>query len=260
MNLVALPVLVPLVSGLLLLAVPTRTARHVLSMLAGAATLAASVGILSQAAAGNTLVSSLGGWPAPFGIVLVADGFSGVMVVLSAITGLATVSYAGGAADSRREGYGQPALLQFLFTGVNMSFLTGDLFNLFVAFEVMLIASYALLVLGGTRRQLREGFRYVVVNLLASAVFVTAAGLTYGILGTLNMAHLAERAAALGPDRTVTALALLLASVFATKTALFPLAFWLPASYPAPPPLISAYFGGMLTKVGVYALVRLLVT
>ncbi|MEJ2287555.1 MAG: proton-conducting transporter membrane subunit [Deinococcales bacterium] len=125
-----------------------------------------------------------------------------------------------------------------------------------LAFEVMLVASYGLLLLGGELPQLREGFKYVVINVVASAVFVITAGMTYGLVGSLNLADIAQRVAAHGPDPRLTVLAALLALVFATKAAVFPLGFWLPNSYPVPPAAISAFFAAVLTKVGVYALVR----
>jgi multicomponent Na+:H+ antiporter subunit D len=230
--------------------------------------LGLEVAILARVASGEVLVAQMASWPAPFGITLVADGLASVMLVLGGLTGLMTVIFAGsslqraphrvlgGVLNRAREAYGAQSLLQFLFMGVNMSFLTGDLFNLFVAFEVLLVASYGLLLLGGELPQLREGFRYVVVNLLSSAIFVAAAGMAYGLFGTLNMADIAQRLAGHGPDPRVTAVAALLALAFGVKAALFPLGFWLPNSYPVPAAAVSAFFAALLTKVGAYALIR----
>lgn len=265
---IAWPVLVPLLAAIVLLLLPSHRWRTIVSSAAALLTLALDLAILARVAGGEVLVSQMGSWPAPFGITLVADGLASVMLVLAGITGLLTVLFAGsslqhaphralgGLLNRAREAYGAQALLQFLFMGVNMSFLTGDLFNLFVSFEVLLVASYGLLLLGGELPQLREGFRYVVVNLLSSAIFVAAAGMSYGLFGTLNMADIAQRLAGHGPDPRVTAVAGLLALAFAVKAAMFPLGFWLPNSYPVPAAAVSAFFAALLTKVGAYALIR----
>lgn len=260
MNAVLLPILIPLTAAVVLLVLRGRDARFRVSLLSAVLTLAASAFLLPATLRGEVWSSDLGAWTAPFGISIVADGLSAIAVTAASLVGLLAVVLSRGTTDERRERFGHHALLHLLFAGVNQSFLTGDLFNLFVAFEVMLVASYALMILGNDVGQLREGFRYVVFNLLVSAVFVVAAGFAYGLLGTLNFADLASRAADLGPDARVTALALLLMFVFATKTALFPLSFWLPGAYPEPPPAVSAYFAAVLTKVGAYALIRLLTT
>jgi multicomponent Na+:H+ antiporter subunit D len=268
-NVLTLPVLLPLLGAILLLLFQTQRARARAAALTSAATLLVSVYIAARTFAGETLSTQLGGWPAPYGITLVADGLTGIMLLLSGLTGLLTVIYAtsslahaphrGGTAvlNHTRESHGFQALFQFLMMGVNMSFLTGDLFNLFVSFEVMLIASYGLLLIGGELRQLREGFKYVVVNLIASALFVAAAGLAYGLFGTLNLAHIATRLHEASGDPRVTLIVLLLGLVFATKAAVFPFGFWLPYSYPVVPGAVGAFFGALLTKVGIYTLLRL---
>ncbi len=264
-----LPVLLPLFGGALLLLLETPPARARASAVVALLTLLASLWLAVLSFSGKVLATQLGGWPAPYGVTLVADGLTGIMLLLSGLTGLLSTVYAGSSlqhtprrgtsplVNRLREKLGTPALLQFLFMGVNMSFLTGDLFNLFVSFEVMLIASYGLLLIGGTLPQLREGFKYVVVNLVASAIFVAAAGLAYGLFGTLNMADIALRLQGVTGDLRVTLVAALLALVFATKAATFPFGFWLPYSYPVVPGAVGAFFGAMLTKVGVYALLRL---
>ncbi len=269
MNVLTLPVLLPLFGGVLLLLLGTPRRRARWGVAVATVTLAASGVIALRSFTGAVLSTQLGGWPAPYGITLVADGLTGIMLLLSGVTGLMSVVYAASSLrraarpgetaelNRAREAFGTPALLQFLLMGVNMSFLTGDLFNLFVSFEVMLIASYGLLLGGSELRQLREGFKYVVVNLVASALFVAAAGLAYGLFGTLNLADIAARLEGVSGDPRVTLVALLLALVFATKAAVFPFGFWLPYSYPVVPGAVGAFFGAMLTKVGVYALVRL---
>ncbi|ADY25459.1 NADH dehydrogenase (quinone) [Deinococcus proteolyticus MRP] len=253
---VAAPIITALGTALLLLIPMGRNLRALIAVLGTLVMLGASAYLVSATAGGAVLSSSMGAWPAPFGIVMVADRLGAWMSLLTGVSALMSVLYAAFNPDRVREKYGLFALLHFLFAGVQMSFLTGDLFNLFVAFEVMLVASYALAVLGSTREQLREGFRYIVMNLSASALLVVTCGLIYGQLGTLNMAHLAQRSAELGAVPAVTALSVLLLMVFASKSALFPLGFWLPGTYPAVPPAVGAFFAAILTKVGVYALAR----
>ena len=143
-----------------------------------------------------------------------------------------------------------------LIAGVNGSFLTGDIFNLFVFFEIMLLASYALIVLGSTSHQLRESFKYVIINVFASALFLVGVALLYGMVGTLNMADIAVKMAQIENQALVTLVGMIFLVVFGIKGALFPLFFWLPQSYVTPPPAVSALFGSLLTKVGIYALFR----
>jgi multicomponent Na+:H+ antiporter subunit D len=269
MNLLILPVLLPLLGGAGLLVLRRRRSRLVLAVLTSCLTLAVTGVIAWRVFSGEVLSVQMSGWQAPFGISLVVDGLSALLLLLSAVVGLLTVIFADAALQAAprrgypsllnraRELFGTQALFQFLFMGVNMSFVTGDLFNLFVAFEVMLISSYGLLLIGGELPQLREGLKYVVINLVSSAMFVAAAGLAYGLFGTLNMADIGQRAALHGPDPRITAIALLLAFVFATKSAVFPFGFWLPNAYPVPMAATSAFFAAMLTKVGAYALIRL---
>ena len=254
------PILTPLGVALLCLIPLRRSLKAGLALVGALATLLCSGLLLNATADGSVLVSELGGWPAPFGIVMTADRLSAGMSVLASLSGVVAVWFMIAHEDRVREQHHAFALSLLLFTGVQLSFLTGDLFNLFVAFEVMLVASYALAVLGSTREQLREGFRYILMNLAASTLLVLACGLVYGTLGTLNYAHIAERTLELGPRATVSVLAVLLTLVFASKAALFPLGFWLPGTYPALPQASSAFFAAILTKVGVYALIRLFTT
>ena len=268
MNLVAVPILIPLVTASLLLLVRGRRARGVVGIAGAAGSFLTSIALLPPALEGEVRVLQMAAWAAPYGITLVVDGLAAWMLTLGTFVGLLTMVFAASSLrhaprrgeshllNRAREAFGHHALLHFLFMGVNMSFLTGDVFNLFVAFEVMLIASYGLILLGGELPQLREGFKYVVINLVASALFVVTAGLCYGLFGTLNMADIAGVAAEHAGDPRIPPVALLLAIVFTTKAAMFPFGFWLPNSYPAPAAATSAFLAAVLTKVGVYALLR----
>src|SRR5690606_2213561 len=197
----------------------------------------------------------LGDWPAPFGIVLVLDRLSALMLVLTAAVALFSLLHAVQGQD--RAGPLYHPLFQLQLVGLNGAFLTGDLFNLFVFFEILLIASYCLLVHGSTAPRLRAGVHYVVLNLAGSSLFLIAVGTLYGVTGTLNMADMAQKVALLGaPDAAlVRSAALLLLVVFALKAALVPLYFWLPAAYSAASAPVAALFA-IMTKVGVYSIVR----
>jgi multicomponent Na+:H+ antiporter subunit D len=182
------------------------------------------------------------------------------MVVITAVIGFATAMYSLGTIDADREKYLYYPLLQFLLMGINGAFLTGDIFNLYVWFEVMLISSFVLLALGGRRGQLEGAIKYVTLNLLSSAIFLAAVGILYGIAGTLNMADLARKIPFLEQKELLTVVSVLFMVAFGVKAAIFPLFFWLPASYHTPPVAVSAIFAGLLTKVGVYALIRFFTT
>ena len=218
--------------------------------------LAASAGLMAAVWRHGVIATQMGAWPAPFGITLVADLLSAVMVVITAITGLAVAAYALADIDARREALGYHALFQILLAGVCGAFLTGDIFNLYVWFEVMLIASFGLLVLGGDKAQLDGGIKYVTLNLISTALFLAGIGLLYGMTGTLNMADLHLAVREVENTGLLTVVAVLFIVAFGVKAAVFPLFFWLPASYHTPPVAVSAVFAGLLTKVGVYALIR----
>ena len=257
MILLALPIVIPLATaiGLTLLAQRPLVSRAV--AFAGAvAVFGAAVAVLVRVEADGIQVLQIGGWPAPFGITLVADVFSALLVVMVGLIGMAVTGHSFSGVDPRREAFGYHSLLHILLMGVSGAFLTGDLFNLYVWFEVMLIASFVLMALYRTGAQLRAAFTYVTLNLLASALLLTAIGLLYGQAGTLNFADLARA----WPQRQTPALnaaiAMLFVIAFGIKAGLFPLFFWLPASYHAPPAAVGALFAGLLTKVGVYAVIR----
>jgi len=260
--LLTLPILIPLATALVALALWTQpAAQRVVSVIGAGALLA--VGLLLLAAVWRDGIQAvvMANWQAPFGIVLVADLTSAVMVVMTGLMGLAAAVYALAGIDAQRERHGYHALVHFLLFGVSGAFLTGDLFNLYVWFEVMLIASFVLIALGGTPAQLQGAVKYVTMSLLASMLFLAAVGVLYGVAGGLNMAALHlffadGQAKGTVSDGLVVVLALLFTVAFGIKAAIFPFFFWLPASYHTGPAVVSALFAGLLTKVGVYALVR----
>jgi multicomponent K+:H+ antiporter subunit D len=249
------PVAIPLAAAALTLLPPLRPLVPALQLLSLLALVGAALGIGLATADGAVLVQLLGNWPAPFGITLVADRLTTLMLGLTAVVALA--SFVAGGSDTAGRGRFFAPFFQVQLAGLNGAFLTGDLFNLFVCFELLLAASYALLLHGDRPGSARAGLHYVAVNLVASAVFLIGVGLLYGVAGTLNMADLALRIPALGHDAAALAAAagLLLALVFATKAALVPLGFWLPAAYAAPLVPVATLFA-LLTKVGIYALLR----
>ncbi len=230
--------------------------QRIFSIAGTVALVAISLALAVQASDGTIQVYDLGNWPAPFGIVLVLDRLSATMVLLTTLLALAVVLYAVGSGwDSRGRNF--HALFQFQLMGILGAFLTGDAFNLFVFFEVLLIASYGLMIHGGGAVRLQAGVQYVVYNLLGSTLFLLALGTLYAVTGTLNMADLALRVAELPPEETallrVGAVMLLL--VFAIKAAVLPLHFWLPASYANAPLPVAALFA-IMTKVGAYSILR----
>lgn len=254
-----LPILVPMLTGIAaILTYRWRRTQRIISVAGAVALLAVALAVLAQASRHGVLAAQMGNWPAPYGITLVADLLSAIMVVLAGLVGLAGAVYSLVAIDPARERYGYHALYHFLLMGVCGAFLTGDLFNLYVWFEVMLMASFVLLALGGERGQMEGAIKYVTLNLVSSAIFLATVGILYGLAGTLNMADLARKLAALPPDThpLVITIAMLFLVAFGIKAAVFPLFFWLPASYHTPPVPVSAIFAGLLTKVGVYALLR----
>ncbi|MBB3142983.1 Na+/H+ antiporter subunit D [Halomonas organivorans] len=252
----ALPLLVPLLAGTLsLVAWRWQALQRAIAVLGTLTLLACGLWLLASVWQDGIRVLQVGGWPAPFGISLVADLLSALMVVITGLIGLAVALYSLATTGKGHEAFGYFPLLHLLLAGVVGAFLTGDIFNLYVWFEVMLVASFALLTLGGEKAQMEGAIKYVTLNLLSSVIFLMAVGLLYGLVGSLNMAHVARRVATLdgGP---IEALALMFLVAFGIKAAAFPLFFWLPASYHTPPVAVSALFAGLLTKVGVYALYR----
>ncbi len=252
-----LPILIPLAGALLCMLLRSRSgAQKVLGVGVSALMLAVAAMLLMHTAGGEIAVMNVGGWAAPFGITLVVDMLSAIMLALGGLMALAVSFYACFDLDAGRIRYGFFPLLLIMMMGVNGAFVAGDLFNLYVWFEVLLTASFILLALGGERRQLEGSLKYVTLNLLSSALFLAGVGILYGMTGTLNMAQLAQVLQSGQSSGLISMVSVMFMMAFGIKAGMFPLFFWLPASYPTPPAAVSAIFSGLLTKVGVYALLR----
>ncbi|MGO2110159.1 MAG: Na+/H+ antiporter subunit D [Pseudoclavibacter sp.] len=259
--LVPLMVLVPLIGAAVTL---TAARKQRLQVVIASATmvisLAVSIALLVVVhVGGDTLVMQAGGWLAPFGISIVVDRLSALMVVVSSIVLLGVMAFSIGQGST--DGDDETPISIFyptylvLAAGVYNAFVAGDLFNLYVGFEILLVASFVLITLGGTAARIKAGVTYIIVSLISSILFLAAIALVYGAVGTVNMAEIAVRVAEL-PQETQTVLHLALLIAFGIKAALFPLSFWLPDSYPSAPAPVTAVFAGLLTKVGVYAILR----
>ncbi len=257
--LVPIPVILPLLAaGAALVLGRFPTAQRVVSTAVLAVVVAVAAVLVVEAGRNGPQVVWIGGWK-PLGISLVADRLSAIMLLISAVVTLAVLVYSLGQGMTEDE-YGTPVSIYHptflvLSAGVSNAFLAGDLFNLFVSFEILLFSSYVLLTLGGTGARIRAGTIYVVVNVVSSALFLIALAAVYAATGTLNLAQLSQRLGDLSPDVQLV-LQLLLLTTFSIKAAVFPLSFWLPDSYPTAPAPVTAVFAGLLTKVGIYAIIR----
>ena len=252
------PVVIPALAAPLALLVMLRKRRLAIgiSFASCALMLVVSLMLLASSAGGTVATYAIGGWPAPFGIVLVVDRLSAIMLTLGACLAIIALLHAV-LTGADRKGWHFHPLFQFQMLGLNGAFLTGDLFNLFVFFEVLLIASYGLMLHGQGPARLKAGVQYVVVNIVGSSLFLIALGLLYALTGTLNMADMGVRVAEIAPEDQglLRVAALLLVSVFALKAALVPLHLWLPRTYAVTTPAVAALFA-LMTKVGVYSLIR----
>ncbi|MCO7227781.1 monovalent cation/H+ antiporter subunit D [Halomonas sp. CnH100-B] len=256
-HLIVLPVVLPLVAGILLLYQRQGLVHYkrAVSVIATLLLLLVSIALVRQAASGEITYYALGDWQPPFGVVLVLDRLSALMVLLTSLLAVGAVVFACGGDDEKGSNF--HGLFQWQLLGINGAFLTGDLFNLFVFFEVLLLASYALLLHGGGKARIQASVHYVVLNLAGSSLFLIAVGILYGATGTLNMADMGDKLASLPAEREglVTAGALMLLVVFGLKAAILPLYFWLPRAYAAAPAPVAALFA-IMTKVGIYAILR----
>ena len=252
-----LPVLLPMFVGSVLLFAPRLrlAVQRSLSLVSTLLLLLISVYLLGVADQGALHSYAVGNWQAPFGIILLLDRLSAMLLLVTAVLALFALIYAVRGDDARGKNF--HSLFQFQLMGINGAFLTGDLFNLFVFFEILLIASYALLLHGGGAERVRAGIHYVVLNLLGSSLFLLAVGVMYGITGTLNMADMAVKVAAASADDAALlgAAGLLLLVVFGLKAAFLPLYFWLPRAYASASAPVAALFA-IMTKVGLYSIMR----
>lgn len=252
-----LPILIPFATALIQLASGRADLRmqRPIGLISTVAGVIAATWLLALADRGETLVYALGNWSAPFGIVLTVDRLAAAMSLLTAVLSAIALLYASAGFDSRGRHF--HPLYQLQIMGIQGAFLTGDLFNLFVFFEIMLLASYALLSMGGGWARTRAGIAYVVLNLAGSALFLIALGMLYGSVGSVNLADVAQRLAVLEQNYALARLAAaLLIAVFALKAALLPMSFWLPGTYAAAGAPVAALFV-IMTKVGVVAILRL---
>lgn len=255
-NIIVLPLIVPVITAILLVFLRQNVIiQRILSLCTLGFVILISVVLLLEVQQQGVMRIDFSGWIPPFGILFVADSFAVLLVFVANIVAAICVVYAFFTIGEHYEKmYFYPFVL-LMVAGVNGSFLTGDIFNLFVCFEVMLLASYALISLGGGKVQLREALKYVLINIVASWIFLVALAFLYGTIGTLNMAHISLRVTEAGADPLITTVGLVFLIVFSLKAGLL-LFFWLPGSYSVPPTAIAALFAALLTKVGIYALVR----
>jgi len=254
--LLAAPIIIAFATAVLCFIFRARSVHRLISFMGAVALLGAGLNLFVTVDHHGPQAAQMGGWPAPFGITLAADLFSAAMVVIVGLSGLAVIWYSLSEASPEVERKGYHALSHAMMAGVSGAFLTGDLFNLYVWFEVMLISSFGLLVIGGRARQIDGAVKYVALNLVGTIAFLTGVGLLYGTTGTVNMADLSHQVAGRTGETAVLGSAALLLFAFAAKAALFPVFFWLPAAYHTPAIGTSALFSALLTKVGVYSLIR----
>ncbi|PIT98912.1 MAG: Na+/H+ antiporter subunit D [Bdellovibrionales bacterium CG10_big_fil_rev_8_21_14_0_10_45_34] len=254
---IVLPLLIPLLSAIFsLLLWHSPKSQRALALIGSLSHLLSGIWLLKLVNETPIITYAMGNWSAPYGIVFIADGISAWLILLSGfmyfVSQLSQVTL-----KKADKSFAEATFIHFLIFGVSGAFLTGDLFNLYVWFEVLLVSSFVLMTLGGKPAQIRAGLKYMALNLIGSTLFLSALGLIYGWLGTLNMAHIAYRLSHVNDGSVVLAIGLLLTVAFGLKAAIFPLFGWLPESYPSADPEITALFSALLTKVGVYALLRL---
>jgi len=260
-TILALPVAIPLIFGALgLLAQSARPNRRVriqqtFTGIGIGANLVLALILLVFTLTGGRMAFQMGLWIAPYGITIYLDALTAIMLTMTGLLSAVIFPFALATMDTERARLGFFPMMLFLMMGANGAFITGDLFNLYVFYEVLLMSSFVMLTLGGTPSQINGGIRYVVLNLMGSMMLLLAAGITYGTLGTLNMAHIAVRMGD-APYLVQTVIAGLLLIAFGAKAAIFPLFFWLPSSYHTPHPVVTAIFSGVLTKVGMYSMYR----
>ncbi len=250
------PIILPLITAILVLLFRNPRRQQIISLAGAGFFFVHTILLLLKIYQSGIEVVHIGNWPAPYGIVLVIDLFSAIMIAVTGFVGLNIALYAIADVDRERSRFGFYPLMYILLMGVCGAFMTGDLFNLYVCFEIMLMSSFVLMALGGERAQIEGAVKYVSLNFIASVMFLTAIGIIYGKTGSLNMADLALKIGGNETGPLVKSATMLLLSAFGIKAGIFPFFFWLPASYHTPPATVSALFAGLLTKVGVYAMIR----
>lgn len=256
-NLPVFPIVIPALAAILMMFMPKRVQlQRAMALGALVITAIVSLFLVHTVSTEGIQTLNLGNWQAPFGITLVSDMLSALLVTTSTLLTLFIVWFAVHYFSDSYEGNYLYISMLFLLVGVNGAFTTGDIFNLFVFFEVFLMSSYVLIVLGGRGVQLRESIKYLLVNIIASALFVMSVALLYGVTGTLNIADLAMKIPLVDNPDVITVIGVLFVIVFGMKGALVPLHYWLPGAYVVAPTPILAMFGALLTKVGVYSILR----
>ncbi|WP_214775646.1 Na+/H+ antiporter subunit D [Exiguobacterium sp. s37] len=256
-NLPVFPIVIPALAAILMMFMPKRVQlQRAMALGALVMTAIVSLFLVHTVSTEGIQTLNLGNWQAPFGITLVSDMLSALLVTTSTLLTLFIVWFAVHYFSDSYEGNYLYISMLFLLVGVNGAFTTGDIFNLFVFFEVFLMSSYVLIVLGGRGVQLRESIKYLLVNIIASALFVMSVALLYGVTGTLNLADLAMKIPLVDNPDVITVIGVLFVIVFGMKGALVPLHYWLPGAYVVAPTPILAMFGALLTKVGVYSILR----
>lgn len=255
-NLLIAPMIIPIMTAVILVFLRDNVRmQRLISLVTMGVIVLISIFLLIEVQANGIMRLDFSGWMPPFGILFVGDQLALLLVTVASVVTAACLIYAFSTIGEAHEKMFFYPFVLMLIAGVNGSFLTGDIFNLFVCFEVMLLASYVLVALGGGKRQLRESLKYVLINVVASWMFLVALAYLYGAVGTLNMAHISLRVAEAGQDPVLTTISLVFLIVFSLKAGLL-LFFWLPGSYSVPPTSVAALFAALLTKVGMYALIR----
>lgn len=255
--LLILPIAIPLLTAIVcIFGRSSRVFQRTVALVSTTIQMIVAILLLAVVLRLGIQTTQFGNWPAPFGISFVADTLAAIMVLATALVGFTVVIFSFANVDETRRRFGYYPVMMTLLMGVYGAFLTGDIFNLYVWFEVMLISSFVLMALGSDKLQIEGAVKYFVINIIGSTLFLTADGLLYSISGTLNMADLAVNIQNAQPAGMVPVVAVLFLVAFGIKAAIFPLYFWLPSSYHTPPIAVTALFSGLMTKVGVYTLVR----
>lgn len=256
-NFLIFPIIIPFFFAIILIFLRTNIlVQRAFTLIALATSSVCAFLLMLEVKNEGIQMVTFGDWPAQFGITMVADGVSTLLVLSTSILAFFIVWFGFPIIGEGREKHFYYSGILMITTGVNGAFTTGDIFNLFVFFEVLLISSYLLIVIGGEKAQLKESMKYIIVNVISSSLFVITVAFLYSVIGTLNMADISHKIAGVNQPGIITTIGIMFLMVFGLKAAIFPLYFWLPSSYSAAPTPVLALFGALLTKVGVYAIMR----